>query len=65
VSREHIQLVAEHLDGLPGLAMKARDELLAKQPKTVAVALRIVGVGRKTTKHLLALGPLEDPERAQ
>lgn len=60
-----MQITAEHLDGFRGLSMKSRAELLAKQPKTVLEALRIEGVGRKTTKRLLELGVLEDPEGVQ
>lgn len=58
-------LKSKHLDGFPGLSMKSRAELLAKQPRTVAEALRIEGVGRKTTRRLLELGLLEDPEGVQ
>jgi len=35
------------------------------QPMTVLKALSIPGVGRKTTKRLLALGLLTDPEGVQ
>jgi hypothetical protein len=55
----------DHLDGLPGLAKKARTALLTKQPRTVREALAIPGVGRKTTRKLLELGLLEDPDGAQ
>ncbi|MGA2260098.1 MAG: hypothetical protein ABSH28_01540 [Acidobacteriota bacterium] len=58
-------LLALHLKGLPGLSRAARDALLQRQPATVVEALRIHGVGRKTTKRLLALGLLADPKRVQ
>ena len=54
-----------HLQGLPGLSRAARDELLQLQPATVLEALKIHGVGRKTTEKLLALGLFSDPERVQ
>ena len=60
-----IKITADHLQGLPGLSEKARDKLLSVQPKTVADALRIRGVGRSTTKKLLELGLLTDPDGAQ
>lgn len=53
------------LRGQPGLARAARDALLALQPATVLEALRVRGVGRKTTARLLALGLLTDPEGVQ
>ena len=59
------QITAEHLRGMPGLRGTARAALLAEQPATVREALRLVDVGRKTTKRLLALGLLTDPEGAQ
>ena len=59
------RIKAEHLDGLPGLSMKSRYELVARQPRTVLEALRIEGVGRKTTRRLLELGVLKDPEGVQ
>jgi hypothetical protein len=49
----------------PGLSRAARDRLVAVQPMTVLKALGIRGVGRKTTKRLLALGLLTDPEGVQ
>ena len=58
-------LLEIHLQGQPGLSRAARDALLQRQPATVAEALRIHGVGRKTTKRLLALGLLADPKRVQ
>jgi len=57
-------LSALHLR-LPGLSRAARDALLQRQPATVMEALRIHGVGRKTTKRLLALGLLADPNHIQ
>jgi hypothetical protein len=58
-------ITAEHLAGLPGLRKAARQRLLAAQPVTVLEALRIPDVARRTTRRLLALGVLIDPERAQ
>ena len=58
-------LLALHLQGLPGLSRAARDALLQCQPATVEEALRIHGVGRKTTKRLLVLGLLADPKSIQ
>lgn len=53
------------LTGLPGLRRAAADALVARQPATVAEALAIADVGRKTTKQLLLLGLLTDPEGVQ
>lgn len=53
------------LKGLPGLSRIARKKLLQLQPATVMEALKIHGVGRKTTKILLILGLLIDPEGVQ
>ena len=53
------------LSGYPGLSRAARDALLAAQPATVLDALRLRGVGRKTTRRLLAEGLLTDPEGVQ
>jgi hypothetical protein len=39
--------------------------LVERQPATVLQALRMHGVGRKTTMRLLALGVLSDPEGVQ
>jgi uroporphyrinogen-III synthase len=55
----------EDLRGQPGLSRVASLALVAAQPHTVLEALRIIGVGRKTTKRLLALGLVTDPEGAQ
>jgi tRNA U34 5-carboxymethylaminomethyl modifying enzyme MnmG/GidA len=54
-----------HLHGLPGLSRASRDMLLQSQPATVLEALKIHGVGRKTTKMLIASGLLTDPEGVQ
>jgi hypothetical protein len=54
-----------HLQGLPGLSRASRDRLLQRQPATVLEALKIHGVGRKTTKTLIASGLLSDPEGVQ
>lgn len=58
-------ITATHVRGLPGLRLAARDVILAAQPTTVLEALRIPGVGRTTTGHLLELGLLADPEGVQ
>jgi hypothetical protein len=58
-------IVEDHLDGLPGLSGRARDALLAQQPETVREALEIRGVGRRTTRALLRLGLISDPDGAQ
>ena len=58
-------LTWDDLRGQPGLSRAACDALLALQPTTVLRALRIRGVGRKTTKRPLALGLLTDPEGVQ
>jgi hypothetical protein len=58
-------LTQRHLQGLPGLSQSARDRLLAVQPTVVLDALRVPGVGRKTTARLLALGLLRDPHGVQ
>jgi hypothetical protein len=58
-------LTQHHLQGLPGLSQSARDGLLAVQPTAVLDALRVPGVGRKTTARLLALGLLRDPHGVQ
>src|SRR5712692_4728414 len=53
------------LRGQPGLFRAACDRVLRLQPRTVLQALRIHGVGRSTTKRILALGLLTDPEHVQ
>jgi hypothetical protein len=58
-------IILDDLGGQPGLSRVACDALVALQPATVLQALRIHGVGRKTTKRLLALGLLTDPEGLQ
>jgi hypothetical protein len=58
-------LSTDDLRGQPGLSRTARDALVVLQPATVVMALGIHGVGRKTTKRLLALGLLTDPEGVQ
>ncbi len=58
-------LILNDLRGQPGLSRAARDRVLRQQPTTVQQALRIHGVGRRTTKRLLALGLLTDPENVQ
>jgi hypothetical protein len=46
--------------GQPSLSRAVRDALVARQPTTVGQALRIHGLGRKTTRRLLALGPITE-----
>jgi hypothetical protein len=58
-------ITTDALRGRPGLSRAACDALLALQPATVLTALRIHGVGRKTTRRLLSLGLLTDPEGVQ
>jgi hypothetical protein len=65
ISRATRPLTASDLRGQPGLSQAAIDALLALQPTTVLEALDVKGVGRKTTKRLLALGLLEDPDGMQ
>ena len=55
----------DDLRGRPGLSQVARDQLVRGQPTTVLQALRIRGVGRSTTKRLLTLGLLTDPDQIQ
>ena len=65
ISRATRPLTASDLHGQPGLSQAAIDALLTLQPATVLEALHVKGVGRKTTKRLLALGLLEDPDGMQ
>jgi len=65
ISRAARPLTASDLRGEPGLSQAAIDALLTLQPATVLEALHVKGVGRKTTKRLLALGLLEDPDGMQ
>ncbi len=58
-------ITAKHLCGLPGLRVAARGALLGGQPSTVREALRIPDVCRKTTRHLLELGLITDPDGLQ
>jgi hypothetical protein len=58
-------LTLDDLRGYSGLSRAACDLLLTRQPTTVLQALRIHGVGRKTTKRLLTHGLLTDPEGVQ
>jgi hypothetical protein len=59
------RLAERHLRGQPGLSQAARRALLDLQPATVVEALRLRGVGRKTTARLLLLGVLRDPGGVQ
>jgi len=65
ISRGTRPLNASDLRGQPGLSQAAIDALLTLQPATVLEALHVKGVGPKTTKRLLALGLLEDPDGMQ
>jgi len=58
-------ITTDALRGQPGLSRAACDALLALEPATVLMALRIHGVGRKTTRRLLSLGLLTDPQGVQ
>jgi len=58
-------ITLDDLRGQPGLSRAASNALVAQQPPTVMKALVMHGVGRKTTKRLLALGILTDPEGVQ
>jgi len=58
-------ITADDIRGLPGLTRTACNDLLARQPTTVRQALRIHGIGRKTTRVLLALGIIIDPDGIQ
>ena len=58
-------ITLDDLRGQPGLSRAASDALVALQPRTVLKALLMHGVGRKTTKRLLALGILTDPQGVQ
>ena len=60
-----VPLTADDLRGFVVLRRAARDRLLAVQPATVFEALRIPGVGRATTRGLLAMGLLSDPDGSQ
>jgi nucleotidyltransferase/DNA polymerase involved in DNA repair len=59
------RIADDDLRGQPGLSRAAIDSLVEQQPATVMQALRIHGVGRKTSARLLALGILSDPEGVQ
>jgi hypothetical protein len=55
----------DDLRGQSGLRRAAIESLLAVQPATAFEALRIRGVGRKTTRRRLAAGLITDPESVQ
>jgi hypothetical protein len=55
----------EHLRGLPGLRRESIAAVVAAQPRTVVEARMIPGVGYKTTRHLLELALITDPEGRQ
>jgi hypothetical protein len=58
-------LTVEDLRGQPGLSRAACAQLVRAQPATVREALRVPGVGRCTTRRLLRLGLLADPDHLQ
>jgi hypothetical protein len=55
-------ITLDDLRGELGLCRAASQSLVEHQPTTILQALRIRGVGLKTTKRLFALGLLTDPE---
>jgi hypothetical protein len=55
----------QDLRGQPGLSRDATAALVAAQPTTVREALKIPGVGRKTTRRLIELGAIGDPDDTQ
>ncbi len=57
-------LTVDDLRG-PGLSRAACAQLVRAQPTTVREALRIVGVRRCTTRRLLRLGLVTDPDHLQ
>lgn len=57
-------ITADDLRGQP-LSRAVCNALVALQPTTVRQALQIHGVGRKTTKRLLVLGLITDPDSIQ
>jgi hypothetical protein len=63
--RRAVSITEEDLVGQPGLSRTARNGIIAAQPETVLEALGVRGVGRKTTKRLLAKGLLTDDEGVQ
>ncbi|MCK9463727.1 MAG: hypothetical protein M0R80_29255 [Proteobacteria bacterium] len=52
----------EDLKGLPGLSRKARRDLVEEQPRTLREAVAIPGVSYATTRQLVVLRLVEDPE---
>jgi hypothetical protein len=58
-------LTVDDLRGQPGLSRAACAHLVRAQPATVREALRVRGVGRGTTRRLLRLGLLTDPDHLQ
>jgi len=59
------RITAQHLQGLPGLRHSTIAVFVERQPRTVREALAIPWVGRRTTRHLLELGLLTDPDGVQ
>ena len=59
------RLELEHLLRIPSLRRRAAAELLKRQPRTVREALLIPDVGSCTTRRLLGMGLLDDPEGVQ
>ena len=55
----------DDLRAQPGLSRAATEALVAAQPATVREALKIPGVGRKTTRRLIELGVVTDSDDTQ
>lgn len=62
MSKRRRPITVDDLRGLSGLSHKARQALIELQPRTVREAQTIPGVARGTTRHLVPLGLLADPE---
>ena len=65
VKRRRRAITMADLAGHPGLRQAAQRAICARQPTSVAEALELAGVGRKTTRRLLDAGLLEDSEGLQ
>ena len=59
------RITEQHLRAAPWLCREAIVALVELQPATVLEALRMRHVGRRTTRMLLELGLVTDPERVQ
>ena len=62
MSKRHNPITVYDLKGLSGLSCKARQAIIEMQPRTVREALTIPGVAGGTTRNLVPLGLLADPE---